>query len=118
MPQVGIEPTSPCILVRSSNHYTIRDHHAGNVAGKTAPTPADSAQLRLFLKLVNYYQKFLPNFSDVFYPLHKLLQKNVHRAWSTDGQKSFDKVQPMISTDNVLIPYDSKLRLILYLRTK
>ena len=25
-------PTSPCILVRSVNHYTIRDHHAGNVA--------------------------------------------------------------------------------------
>ena len=32
MPRAGIEPTSPCILVRSANHYTIRDHHAGNVA--------------------------------------------------------------------------------------
>ena len=32
MPQAGIEPTSPCILVRSANHYTIRDHHSGNVA--------------------------------------------------------------------------------------
>ena len=32
MPRAGIEHTSPCILVRSANHYTIRDHHAGNVA--------------------------------------------------------------------------------------
>ena len=32
MPRVGIEPTSPSFLVRSVNHYTIRDHHAGNVA--------------------------------------------------------------------------------------
>ena len=32
MPPAGIEPTSPCILVRSANHYTIREHHAGNVA--------------------------------------------------------------------------------------
>ena len=32
MPLAGIEPTSPCILVRSANHYTIRDHQTGNVA--------------------------------------------------------------------------------------
>ena len=31
-PRAGFEPTSPCILVRHVNHYTIRDHHAGNVA--------------------------------------------------------------------------------------
>ena len=29
---MGIKPTSPCILVRIANHYTIRDQHAGNVA--------------------------------------------------------------------------------------
>ena len=32
LPRAGIEPTSSCILVRSANHYTIRDHHAGKVA--------------------------------------------------------------------------------------
>ena len=32
MPWAGIAPTSPSFLVRSVNHYTIRDHHAGNVA--------------------------------------------------------------------------------------
>ena len=32
MLRVGIEPTSPCILIRSATHYTIRDHHTGNVA--------------------------------------------------------------------------------------
>ena len=69
---------------------------------KTAPIPTDSAQLRLFLGLINYYQKFLPNRLDVLYPLHKLLQKDVRWAWSTDCQKSFDKVKSIISTENVL----------------
>ena len=32
MPRAGIEPMAPCILVRSANHYTIKDHNAGNVA--------------------------------------------------------------------------------------
>ena len=31
MPRAGVEPTSSCILVRSANHYNIREHHPGNV---------------------------------------------------------------------------------------
>ena len=42
---------------------------------KTAPPPNDVSQLRAFLGLVNYYQKFLPNLSHVLHPLHQLLQK-------------------------------------------
>ena len=55
--------------------------------------------LRSFLGPINYYQKFLPNLLDVLYPLHNLLQKDVRWAWSTDCQKSFDKVKSMISTE-------------------
>ena len=32
IPRAGLESTSPCILVRSANNYTIRDLQAGNVA--------------------------------------------------------------------------------------
>ena len=31
MPEAGIDPRPSCILVRSANHYTVGDHHAGNV---------------------------------------------------------------------------------------
>ena len=32
LPWAGLEPTSPWSLVGRANHYTIKDHHAGNVA--------------------------------------------------------------------------------------
>ena len=73
---------------------------------KKAPTPNDAAQLHSFFGLVNCYQKFLPNLSNILYPLHRLLQKEIKWAWSAECQESFDKVKSMISTDNVLAPYD------------
>ena len=52
-------------------------------------------------------------FEMSLYPLHKLLQKVEHWAWSNDYQTSFNKVKSMISTGNVPIPYKSKLPLLL-----
>ena len=37
-------------------------------AVREAPTPKDVSQLRLFLGLVNYYGKFLPNVQHYFIP--------------------------------------------------
>ena len=41
-----------------------------------APVPRDVSQLRAFLGLVNYYNRFLPNLANTLAPLHRLLQKN------------------------------------------
>ena len=31
LPRAAFKPTSPCILVRRVNHYTIRNHHVSNI---------------------------------------------------------------------------------------
>jgi len=78
---------------------------------KGAPAPQNLGELRSFLGLINYYQKFLPNLASMLHPLHRLLNKGVTWEWSTACQHSFNKVKDMLSTDRVLTPYDTKLPL-------
>lgn len=42
-----------------------------------SPPPSDVSQLRTFLGLVNYYQKFLPNLAAKLHPLHQFLKKKI-----------------------------------------
>ena len=42
-----------------------------------APSPKNVAELRSYLRLLNYYGHFIPNFSTMLQPLHELLQKGV-----------------------------------------
>ena len=46
-----------------------------------APDPTDVSELRSFLGLVQYYQKFLPNLSSMLEPLHELLRQSVPWHW-------------------------------------
>ena len=48
-----------------------------------APTPSNVSQLKSFLGMINYYQKYLPNLSSVLEPLHFLLRKGVRWTWDT-----------------------------------
>lgn len=41
-----------------------------------APAPKNITELRAFLGLLNYYEKFVPNLSTVLAPLHKLLRSH------------------------------------------
>ncbi len=80
---------------------------------KAAPPPQDVTQLRAFLGLINYYQKFLPNLSEVLHPLHSLLKKDTKWYWSTECQRAFDAVKSMITVDSVLVPYSPELPVVL-----
>ena len=39
-----------------------------------APEPENEQQLRLFLGLLNYYSKFIPNLATILHPLNQLLR--------------------------------------------
>ena len=51
---------------------------------KEAPKPTCVKELRLYLRLVNYYVKISLNLSTVLIPLHKLLLKDVPFKWSLE----------------------------------
>ena len=40
-----------------------------------APPPWNVSELKSYLGMINYYQKFLPNLSSVLAPLHRLLNR-------------------------------------------
>ena len=43
----------------------------------SAPAPQNVTELKSFLGMVQYYQKFLPNLATTLAPLHRMLQKGV-----------------------------------------
>ncbi|KAK9701799.1 RNase H-like domain found in reverse transcriptase [Popillia japonica] len=69
--------------------------------------------LRTFLGLVNYYQKFLPNLASKLHPINKLLRKDIPFTWNSQCEKVFTKLKKEISSDKVLIPYTPEPPLIL-----
>ena len=44
---------------------------------RDAPQHENVSELRSFLGLLNYYDKFIPNLATITHPLNHLLQKNV-----------------------------------------
>ena len=54
-----------------------------------APAPRNTAQLRSFLGMVNYYGKFLSNLSHTLAPLYQMLQKQRRWSWNTPQEEAF-----------------------------
>jgi hypothetical protein len=53
------------------------------------PVPQNTKQLKAFLGLAGYYRRFVPNFSPIAKPLHKLTGKNVPYVWGKEQDESF-----------------------------
>ena len=52
-------------------------------AVKEAPCPRNVQGLRSFLGLLQYYRRFLPNITDLLYPLNQLLQTGRKWSWTS-----------------------------------
>lgn len=78
-----------------------------------APQPKNVSDLKVFLGLVNYYGKFLPNLATTLAPLDKLLAKGVCYDWSQNQQDAFDTVKSQLASSKVLVHYDSDIDLVL-----
>ena len=53
------------------------------------PTPQTVKQLKSFLGLMSYYRRFIPGFSGLASPLHKLLKKDARYEWTNDQAQAF-----------------------------
>lgn len=55
---------------------------------KNFPTPKTVKQLKRFLGLVGYYRMFVPQFSKITAPLHKLLKRNIKYVWGKSQENT------------------------------
>ncbi len=78
-----------------------------------APIPENVSQLKAYLGLINYYNKFLPNLSAELKVLYDLLCKGRKFVWSNQCQEAFDKSKAMILENNLLEVYDPNKPIIL-----
>lgn len=76
-----------------------------------APIPENKQQLKAYLGLVNYYRKFIPNMATVAHSLYNLLREDVDWIWSNECQASFNRLQNIIASEDILVHYNPKLKL-------
>ena len=78
---------------------------------RRAPAPENQQQLRSFLGMINYYSKFISNYSTITHPLNELLKDGVEWKWSESQQKSFQQLKDKLSNAPVLTHFSDTLPL-------
>jgi hypothetical protein len=75
-------------------------------AVREAPEPQDVKQLKSYLGLLNFYNKFLPMLSPVLRPLHRLTEKGVNWVWSPSCHRAFQDSKDLLCSNQLLVHYD------------
>ncbi len=70
-----------------------------------APIPQNITELRSFLGLLNYYNKFVPQAATTLHPLNSLLCKNATWSWTSECQKRFQQAKRALSSSSLLVHY-------------
>ena len=71
--------------------------------------PTDVSSLKSFLGSVLFYAKFLPpDLATITEPLYRLTKK-VQWTWSRKQETAFKKLKDLLTSENVLVHYNSKL---------
>ena len=77
---------------------------------RDAPAPMNVTEVKAYLGLLNYYNKFLPNLATLLAPLHELLRQNINWSWQKKQEEAFQKSKTILNSADVLIPLLSRLR--------
>ena len=80
---------------------------------RNLPTPKSLKEIEAFIGKINYYGKFIANFSDSCEPLNQLRRKNVKWQWTAECQKAFDHLKHCLSEATILVHFDAHLPIIL-----
>ncbi|XP_059310115.1 uncharacterized protein LOC132061290 [Lycium ferocissimum] len=80
----------------------IKVDHQKVSAVKDWPRPTSAAEIRSFLGLANYYQKFVEGFLSIASPLIKLTQKTAKFQWSKACEKSFQELKTKLTSVPIL----------------
>src|SRR5258707_2024227 len=66
------------------------------------PTPMKVKEVQSFLGFVNFYWKFICNFSDIAHPLYALTHKTQQWVWGSPEQEAFDALKKAVTSAPVL----------------
>nr|XP_023659478.1 uncharacterized protein K02A2.6-like [Paramormyrops kingsleyae] len=78
-----------------------------------APTPKNVSELKSYLGLLNYCNKFLPNLATLLAPLHELLRQDMCWKWHVQQEEAFQKSKDLLNSAQVLVHYSADRELIL-----
>jgi hypothetical protein len=75
---------------------------------KDWPTPTNLKTLRSFLGFLNYYRRFIMNYSAISRPLNDLMQKDKAFEWKDPQQGAFDKLKELLTNNPILVYPDQE----------
>jgi hypothetical protein len=73
------------------------------------PAPQSKDDVKRFLGMMNYVEKFIPHLSELTVPLRDLLKKTSVFTWGAAEQQSFDACKQKLVTAPVLSYFRSDL---------
>src|SRR5260370_23372135 len=65
-------------------------------------TPTKVKEVQSFLGFVNFYQKFIHDFSDIAHPLYTLTCKTQWWVWGSPKQEAFDALKKAVTSTPIL----------------
>ena len=78
-----------------------------------APTPQNCSELKAYLGLLNYYNKFMPNLASELAPLYQLLHKGTPWQWAEKENKAFKQSKQLLLSSQLLVHFDPSKEIIL-----
>jgi len=79
------------------------------IAGvKEWPNPKNVTEVQSFVGFVNFYRRFIPEFSHVAKPLHQLTKKGEPWQWSETEEGAFRELKGLVTSAPVLVLPDQK----------
>lgn len=71
------------------------------------PPPKDKTGLKSFIRLCEFYSRFIPDYASKVQPLSNMLKKNVSFLWDDCSKKSFEWVKDQLVSSKILKPFDA-----------
>src|SRR5258708_16702294 len=66
------------------------------------PQPTTVKDVQSFIGFVNFYRRFIWNFSEITHPLHALTRKSKNWSWGTAEQQAFDVLKNTVTSAPML----------------
>ena len=91
----------------------IRPDEKKLAAIKQFPTPSCIKEVRTFLGLANQLGSFIPDLAHMTSAIRPLLKKGTTWNWLLEHQAAFEKIKDILTSDMVILPFNTNLDTVL-----